>query len=132
MKIRKKGWFLFWALLIAAIGVTAYSVVRKEKNSVQENVVTVKAEDGEKIIYATLYTVRGNEITYYPQENENTDTGQAVQTSLIPVGTPVTTRLGTVTTFSRLAAGDNVALVTDEENGEIEAVYIIEQKRSSL
>lgn len=47
--------------------------------------------------------------------------------AMIPVGTPVTTRLGTVTTFSRLAAGDYVALVM-EENGSgrvIAAVYIV-------
>lgn len=45
----------------------------------------------------------------------------------IPVGTDVTTKLGTITTFSRLAAGDCVALVT-EESGDVQiitAVYII-------
>lgn len=48
-------------------------------------------------------------------------------TTQIPVGTDVTTRLGTMTTFSRLAAGDRVALVVEEEDGRqiIMAVYII-------
>ena len=48
-------------------------------------------------------------------------------TTQIPVGTDVTTRLGTVTTFSRLAAGDRVALVVEEKDGQqiIMAVYII-------
>lgn len=46
-------------------------------------------------------------------------------TELIPVGTEVTTKLGTVTTFSRLRAGDNVAIVRDKDSGEITAVYII-------
>ena len=48
-------------------------------------------------------------------------------TTQIPVGTEVTTRLGTVTTFSRLAAGDRIALVVEEEAGTqiIMAVYII-------
>ena len=36
----------------------------------------------------------------------------------IPVGTPVTTRLGTETTFSRLAAGDNIKMLVQEEDGE--------------
>ena len=36
----------------------------------------------------------------------------------IPVGTKVTTRLGTETTFSRLAAGDNIKMLVQEENGE--------------
>ena len=36
----------------------------------------------------------------------------------ISVGTPVTTRLGTETTFSRLAAGDNIKMLVQEEDGE--------------
>lgn len=48
-------------------------------------------------------------------------------TAQIPVGTEVTTKLGTVTTFSRLAAGDYVALVveTSGEEQTIVAVYIV-------
>jgi hypothetical protein len=37
-------------------------------------------------------------------------------TLLIPVGTSVTTKLGTVTTFSRLAAGDLIAMVVEEQS----------------
>lgn len=44
-------------------------------------------------------------------------------TTMIPVGTDVITKLGNVTTFSRLAAGDKVALVMEED--VIVAVYII-------
>jgi hypothetical protein len=46
---------------------------------------------------------------------------------MIPVGTEVTTRLGTVSTFSRLRAGDYVALIMDQEGNEqiIAAVYVI-------
>ena len=52
---------------------------------------------------------------------------QEAVTAQIPVGTDVTTRLGTITTFSRLAAGDQVALVVEEDQGQqiIMAVYII-------
>ena len=48
-------------------------------------------------------------------------------TTMIPVGTDVTTKLGTVTTFSRLAAGDRIALVVEEQDSGqiIVAVYII-------
>ncbi len=48
-------------------------------------------------------------------------------TMQIPVGTDVTTRLGSVTTFASLSAGDCVALVVQEVDGEqvIMAVYII-------
>ncbi len=37
-------------------------------------------------------------------------------TLLIPVGTSVTTKLGTVTTFSRLAAGDLIAMVVEKQS----------------
>ena len=55
---------------------------------------------------------------------DKTDNEQSAEpiTTYIPVGTEVTTKLGTVTTFSRLAAGDYVALVMEQI---IMAVYII-------
>ncbi len=48
-------------------------------------------------------------------------------TKYISVGTDVTTKLGTITTFSRLAAEDYVALVMEQDGDEavIMAVYII-------
>jgi hypothetical protein len=53
----------------------------------------------------------------------STETGE----DMIPVGTKVTTRLGTVSTFSRLRAGDYVALVMNLNGNEqvIAAVYVI-------
>ena len=48
-------------------------------------------------------------------------------TTYIPVGTEVTTKLGTVTTFSRLAVGDYVAFIMEQDGDEqiIMAVYIV-------
>ena len=53
--------------------------------------------------------------------------GDETVTAYIPVGTDVTTKLGTVTTFSRLAAEDYVALVMEKDGDEeiIMAVYIV-------
>lgn len=53
--------------------------------------------------------------------------GKEEVTAYIPVGTDVTTKLGTVTTFARLAAGDYLALILQESEGKsvISAVYII-------
>lgn len=55
------------------------------------------------------------------------DLSEETVTAMIPVGCEVTTKLGTVTTFSRLAAGDEVALVVSGEGEEqtIVSVYII-------
>jgi hypothetical protein len=46
---------------------------------------------------------------------------------MIPVGTEVMTRLGTVSTFSRLRAGDYVALIMDQDGDKqvIASVYVI-------
>ncbi len=53
--------------------------------------------------------------------------GEETVTTYIPVGTNITTKLGTVTTFSRLAADDYVALIMDKDGDEevIAAVYIV-------
>ena len=42
----------------------------------------------------------------------------------IPVGTKVMTRLGTETTFSRLAAGDNIKMLVQENDGQQEILEI--------
>lgn len=49
------------------------------------------------------------------------------ETTMIPVGTVVTTKLGTSTTFSRIAAGDCLAFVIEKIDGieTIMAVYIV-------
>lgn len=49
--------------------------------------------------------------------------GRDSETRYIPVGTVVTTKLGTETTFSRLQAGDYIAIVTEED--EMVAIYIV-------
>ena len=65
-----------------------------------------------------------NQFTY---DNKTYRIGSESITTYIPVGTDVTTKLGTVTTFSRLAADDYVALVIEKDGDEevIAAVYII-------
>ncbi len=60
-------------------------------------------------------TVTIGEKTYTP--------GETQETVLIPVGTSVTTKLGTQTTFSRLSAGNAIAMVLQE--GEIVRIYIV-------
>lgn len=57
-------------------------------------------------------------------ENVGTDRGGS-RTLQIPVGTPVVTRLGAVTTFSRLAAGESIAVLMEEETENILKVWIL-------
>lgn len=67
-----------------------------------------------------------SEDTFVYDNKTYTLTEEAV-TTYIPVGTVVTTKLGTQTTFSRLAADDYVALVVEGKGDEqmIMSVYII-------
>lgn len=180
----KKIWKIIIGLLvICGLAVVVVPGVRKENNPKSEeaeSTVAIQVGVGEQVEYASLTTVRGNEITYLLAEKGdavstgNDRTGKTDRadksesgrgnssgfgggfsgmgsmmsgtesedgtfvydgfsytltetkvTELIPVGTQVTTKLGTVTTFSRLRAGDNVAIVRDKSSGEIVAVYIV-------
>ncbi len=53
------------------------------------------------------------------------ETGESV-TANIPVGTTVTTKLGTVTTFSRLAVGDTVSMIIETLKDGTEMIMSIE------
>ncbi len=129
----KKKWKILTGLLVIcllmAVGVAAFFVLRA-KNSFpggfsgkETKTVEVQAGIGEEVEYVQLVAVRGNEITYVLTGSGG---NREEATILIPVGTDVITKLGTVTTFSRLRAGDNVALVKDKGTGEITAVYIVD------
>ena len=68
-----------------------------------------------------------SEVSMFIYDGTTYRVGNDQVTALIPVGTEVTTKLGTVTTFSRLAAEDCIALVMekDGETDVIVAVYIV-------
>lgn len=70
---------------------------------------------------------RRNETNQFTYDDKTYRIGNESITTYIPVGTDITTKLGTVTTFSRLAADDYVALVIEKDGDEevIAAVYII-------
>ena len=125
------------AAAAAMLTVGAWYVGWGRNITVQTNQTSVQVteQSGQEIVYATLTEVKGNEITYMVQEeafgiNEGPgayeEEGQE-QTTLIPVGTDVITRLGATVTFSRLATGENVALIMEEDEGQkvIVKVYIL-------
>lgn len=131
------------AVLLAAgvcFGIWGRQLVTAESRPVMK----ITSEAGQEIIFAKLSSIKGNEITYIPVEEEKTTVAalggesftyenityrltEETVTAQIPVGTEVTTKLGAVTTFSRLSAGDYVALVVEESGEEeiITAVYIV-------
>lgn len=65
-------------------------------NGMEQGTISAEKENSQK--NKTMYTLTGEE-----------------ETTLIPVGTIVTTQLGTTTTFSLLAAGDMVKLLVEKD-----------------
>ena len=70
---------------------------------------------------------RRNETNQFTYDDKTYRIGNESITTYIPVGTDVITKLGTITTFSRLAANDYLALVIEKDGDKevIAAVYII-------
>lgn len=68
----------------------------------------------------------GGERPQMPWGDNGTDSVKEEETVTvqIPVGTKVTTGLGTETTFSRLAAGDNIKMLVQENDGQQEILEI--------
>lgn len=82
-----------------------------ERGENSDNTDSSDSSDNESQTQVTRYSLTGEETTM-----------------MIPVGTPVTTLLGTVTTFSRIAVDNTLKIVTEKnEDGEdtIVAIYIV-------
>ncbi len=139
-------------LFMVALGTGGYFLQKKSKEEAANASVEIVVEEGQHVVYAQIDQIQGNEISYeemkktvpeavtndrkqqerakmptgsgsdMPQQTSYTATGNTGVTQ-IPAGTEVTTILGAVTTFSRLGAGDIIAMVMD--NDEIIRVYIV-------
>lgn len=121
---------LHWSKRSAVLGISAviilitaggvfYAMHVKAAGNGEQSEVTIAAGSGEEIIYGQLTSVIGNEITCL-------DTGSKESLSYqIPVGTQVVTRLGAVTTFSRLSEGNSVAILVKEGTDNIKKVWIV-------
>lgn len=105
-------------ILITAGGVF-YAMHVKAAGNGEQSEVTITAGSGEEIIYGQLTSVIGNEITCLDTDSKEPHSYQ------IPVGTQVVTRLGTVTTFSRLSEGNSVAILVKEGTDNIKKVWIV-------
>ena len=119
------GAFFFWQSSAAAAGET----------------VQIVAGEQEELTYARIHTIVGNEMETVLLDAaavERMETGSAPEGELfseedgetkswqIPVGTDVITSLGVTTTFSRLSAGDVIAVLTEEGTDNILKIWIIQ------
>ena len=107
-------------LILAAAGTGIYVYQMKEKETVADNSEEeIVLEDNQELQYASIVSILGNEMTVTTTDGDE-------QNWLILVGTEVVTKLGTTTTFSRLANGDNIKMLiqTDDGNDVILKIWI--------
>lgn len=127
-KSRIKGWMILIAFLVLIlVGVVGYRVYQGKKEAQETAKQEIILEENQYFTYVAIQKMLGNEMTGSILEN-----GQQTQeqrTWLIPVGTDVETKLGTITTFARLAAGDQIKMLMETTgNGMDEIIKIwIEQ-----
>ena len=137
-KQNKIGWFLFLFLLICAAGIATFfwykQKVTAEKESSSSTQEEVTLEEGQEFLYGEIETIIGNEITIASATQNEKKRYEVVDDAktteyTIPVGTDVVTKLGTTTTFSRLASGDIIKMLmekTEDGTEEIMQIWIIQ------
>ena len=82
------------------------------------------AGENQRILFGQITDIVGNEMKLLPGEYKE-ENGRGFFTAgsgeieyQIPVGTQVETKLGAVTTFSRLATGDVVEILLEEDGAD--------------
>lgn len=132
-KRKKTGLWIFLMMLCAAAGATGYFYREKQTAQAEEEQVMTVGENQE-ILYGEITDIVGNEMKLAMAEY-GTAQGRASYTMTgeereyqIPVGTEVETKLGAVTTFSRLASGDMVEMLVEKDgaDGCILKIQIVE------
>lgn len=110
---------VFLIIVAAGAGMYIYQLNAKEASTDNSKEEEIVLEESQRLEYAKIVSISGNEMTVTADSDKE-------QTWLIPVGTDVVTKLGTTTTFSRLANGDNIRLLTqtDDEGNESNIIEI--------
>ena len=112
-KKKSKAWILLILLvLVMAVGVGIYQNQRmKVKQEAKEEEIVV--QENQELIQFRITKILGNEMTGNMVLEDNRE-GE-MKTWLIPVGTQVVTKLGTVTSFSRLNSGDTIQMLIERD-----------------
>ena len=127
-KKKKKAWI--WILIglivvLAAGGVVYYRQVQAASTDEEEESVL---EENQEWKYFKITQILGNEMTATVVQEDGEETTES-GTWMIPVGTEVVTKLGTTTTFARLASGDTIkVLMQNEDDGtqDILKIWIVD------
>lgn len=105
-KKNKKIHFLILFLAVIAIGGTAFGQYQKQVKAKESEEELVIGEN-QKLVDGVIESIIGNEMVLEDGEVQ-----------IIPVGTQVETKLGAVTTFSRLNAKDEIQMLVEDVDGE--------------
>lgn len=133
-KKKKKAWI--WILIgliviLVAGGLVYYKeVVMAAEASEEEEIVL---EENQEWKYFKITQILGNEMTATVVQEDGEETTES-GTWMIPVGTEVVTKLGTTTTFARLASGDTIkVLMQNEDDGtqDILKICIVDLTQTS-
>ena len=132
-KKKKKAWI--WILIglivvLAAGGVVYYRQVQAASTDEEEESVL---EENQEWKYFKITQILGNEMTATVVQEDGEETTES-GTWMIPVGTEVVTKLGTTTTFARLASGDTIkVLMQNEDDGtqDILKIWIVDLTQTS-
>ena len=102
-------------MILVAGGLVYYKeVVMAAEASEEEEIVL---EENQEWKYFKITQILGNEMTATVVQEDGEETTES-GTWMIPVGTEVVTKLGTTTTFARLASGDTIkVLMQNEDDG---------------
>ena len=135
---KRKNKLLITAVVITILVITGlfywYKQI-KETESEVESSENIEVGTNQELVLGQITVINGNEMTFdLVEEAENSETTSDPLTSteesvtyivldeertmVIPVGTDVVTKLGTVTTFSRLASGDVLKILTEKSGDE--------------
>lgn len=132
-KKKKKAWI--WILIgliviLVAGGVVYYRQVQAASSDEEEEIVL---EENQEWKYFKITQILGNEMTATVVQEDGEETTES-GTWMIPVGTEVVTKLGTTTTFARLASGDTIkVLMQNEDDGtqDILKIWIVDLTQTS-
>lgn len=126
----KIGKVIICMAVIAAAAVIFLYLGQKKHSALDESVINTSEQvlllEGQRIEKLKIKAIYGNEICVNSVENADLQEDKIWQ---IPVGTDVITKLGTTTTFSRLANADVIdVLIQADDNGNetIQKVWITE------
>jgi len=134
-KRKKKFLGITGAILIISLagGTYWYTQIRETESEVESS-EDIQVGDGQELVLGQITRINGNEMTFvlveetevtnergsmYQSKDAVTYTAlEEERTMTIPVGTQVVTKLGTVTTFSRLASSDVMKILTEKSGDE--------------